>query len=162
MITTTAPIRMHVPSPPSVGNPCAHRIMCGPIKLWPNSNNARAVLFSTLADAIVTAFGTHGNPSREANPIIRPYVKPGFVGFISIFSGMLITQGVSHVAMMSLHVPTQIQSGLILRTHVTGVASWLSGRWYPSDGMSSERNYYDTPVVEYYWIRNDAPTSPHA
>lgn len=147
-----------VPAPsPSPVPPCkaAHRMFCGPIRLLPADPQARSVFIgneiATLIDGIVTAKNTRGNPSLEANPVVRPFVRGGLGGLLLGWSAMEIGQ---HAVTRQFHLSDSRFDSFTLRQHVSGVASWLSPRTYA--WMPNEWEAYHQPFAEAAWIRFDA------
>lgn len=147
-----------VPAPtPSPVDPCkaAHRIVCGPIRLFPKDPLARGALIdnaiATLFDGIVTAKHTHGDPSLEANPVMRPFVRGGLGGLLLGWSAMEIGQ---RSIARQFHLSDSRADAFAFRQHVSGVASWLSPRTYA--WMPGEWEAYHQPFAEAAWIRFDA------
>jgi hypothetical protein len=147
-----------VPTPtPRPVPPCqaAHRLFCGPIRLVPRDPQERTAFvdnaIATLIDGVVTATNTRGNPSLEANPVMRPFVRGGLPGLLLGWTGMEVGQ---RTIARRFHLDdTRIES-MTLSEHLSGIASWLSPRTY--GWVPNEWQMYHQPAVEAAWIRWDA------
>lgn len=147
----TVPAPSPPPSPPCV----AHRLFCGAIRIVPRDPSERTVFVSnaiaTLADGIVTAIHTHGDPQLEQNLALRPFIRGGLPGLLLGWSVMQIGQ---HAIDRRFHLSDERMQGFALQQHISGIASWLSPRtfaWTPNEWEA-----YHQPIAEAAWIRYDA------
>lgn len=146
-----------VASPTASPAPCngAHHLFCGAIRLVPRDPDARRAFVSnavaTLFDGIVTAKNTHGDPSLEANPVVRPFIRGRLPGLLLGWSAMEAGQ---HVVARTFHLDDGRVEAFTLQQHVSGIASWLSPRTYA--WMPNEWAAYHQPYAEAAWIRFNA------
>jgi hypothetical protein len=146
-----------VPATTTPSDPCkaAHRLICGPIRIVPRDPNARRAMIAnavvTLADGIVTSVNTHGNPTLEGDPLVRPFVRGGLPHLLLGWASMEI----GHRALAhAFHLSDRRVEDFTIREHVAGIASWLSPRTYA--WMPNEWQAYHQPYAEAAWIRYDA------
>jgi hypothetical protein len=153
LASVTAILTPALPTP--APNPCAHRLFCGPIRIVPSDPVERrsflANAAASLADGIVTAHFTHGIPSNESDPIVRPFVSGGI-------PTMMFGWGVMELGQRSIahdfHLSESRADDFTLGGHISGVASWLSPRTY-AWGVPP-RLVYSNPYIEQVWIRYDS------
>jgi hypothetical protein len=149
LLTLPAP----TPAPPP---PCSQRrFFCGAVRLIPAGSEARRMWIgtavATLADGVITAINTHGDPQLESNPVMRPFVRARLPGLLLGWTAMQIGQ---HVLDEGFHLSDERMQAFSLQQHISGVASWLSPRtyaWTPNEWES-----YHQPIAEAAWIRFDA------
>lgn len=150
VLTQPAP----TPTPP---DPCkaAHRVLCGRIRLVPADADKRRVfvgnMIASLIDGVVTANDTHGNPSLEGNPVMRPFVRGRLPELLLGWGSMEIAQ---HTVAHTFHLSDSRLDAFAMSQHLSGVASWLSPRTY--GWMPNQWAAYHQPIAESAWIRYDA------
>ncbi len=147
-----------VPTPtPAPADPCktAHRLFCGSIRFVPRDPQERSTFIdnaiATFVDGIVTATNTHGNPSLEANPVVRPFVRGRLPGLLFGWATMDIGQ---RAIARKFHLDDSRIESMTLSQHLSGIASWLSPRTY--GWVPNEWEMYHQPAIEDAWMRYDA------
>ncbi|HEY5257235.1 MAG TPA: hypothetical protein VIJ12_02545 [Candidatus Baltobacteraceae bacterium] len=132
--------------------PTAHALHnIGPIRIIPRDLAERRAFFAdaelAVLDGLITMGGTHGNPAREADPLVAPFVRGGFSSLAFSWAGGEILQ--RSLARMTRVDPARLDY-FSASSHLAGIASWLSPDTYGWGTTPFEK--YD-PVAEGAWMR---------
>jgi hypothetical protein len=115
----------------------------GPIRLLPSDPDERRALLANfaaaLADGIVTAHGTHGDPGLETDPFVRPFVRGGMQ---SLMTAWIFQIGLRQMLIHNAATRTSLDR-YETSQHIFGFGSWLSPDSYGFGVIPTARRLED-------------------